>query len=155
MYRVKLHAFEKFEDTAQALAAATAVVEGKLDKDLKSFLKKWVSKKGLKEGTLSTDSVILVQRIEKQLAMVVPCGRIDMVVVFLRAELAVSDPKLAGLIKEKLEINCLAGTENIVAGMSLRHFSIAWVCRLSGAKLSFEKQGRDQVILKCVLLFIS
>lgn len=56
MYRVKLHAFEKFEDTAQALAAATAVVEGKLDKDLKSFLKKWVSKKGLKEGTLSTDT---------------------------------------------------------------------------------------------------
>lgn len=86
--------------------------------------------------------------------MFVPCGRIDMVVVFLRAELAVSDPKLAGLIKEKLEINCLAGTENIVAGMSLRHFSIAWVCRLSGAKLSFEKQGRDQVSKKCVLLFI-
>lgn len=53
---MKLHAFEKFEDTAQALAAATAVVEGKLDKDLKSFLKKWVSKKGLKEGTLSTDT---------------------------------------------------------------------------------------------------
>jgi nucleolar protein 58 len=50
-FRVKLHAFEKFEDTAQALAAATAVVEGKLDKDLKSFLKKWVSKKGLKDGT--------------------------------------------------------------------------------------------------------
>lgn len=48
--RVKLHAFEKFEDTAEALSAATALVEGKLDKDLKSFLKKWVTKKGINDG---------------------------------------------------------------------------------------------------------
>lgn len=48
-----------------------------------------------------------------------PCGRIHMAWWLCLAEVAVSDPKLAGLIKEKLEINCLAGTENIVAGMLL------------------------------------
>lgn len=36
---VKLKAFSKFEDTSQALAAATAICDGKLDKGLKKFLK--------------------------------------------------------------------------------------------------------------------
>ena len=37
---VKLKAFHKFEDTTAAVAAATALVDGKLDKQLKKFLKK-------------------------------------------------------------------------------------------------------------------
>ena len=37
---VKLHAFHKFEDTTEALAAATAIVDGKLDKQLRRLLKK-------------------------------------------------------------------------------------------------------------------
>lgn len=37
---VKLKAFSKFEDTEQALAAATAICDGQLDKNLKKFLKK-------------------------------------------------------------------------------------------------------------------
>ena len=38
--RVKLKAFHKFEDTTEALASTTALLESKLDKGLKSFLKK-------------------------------------------------------------------------------------------------------------------
>ena len=37
---VKLKAFSKFENTAEALAAATALVDSKLSKGLKKFLKK-------------------------------------------------------------------------------------------------------------------
>jgi nucleolar protein 58 len=39
---LKLTHFEKFEDTTQALAAATATVEGKISKPLKKLLKRLV-----------------------------------------------------------------------------------------------------------------
>ncbi|KAM9189028.1 nucleolar protein 58 [Mergus octosetaceus] len=41
---VKLKHFEKFQDTTEALAASTALVEGKLSKNLKKILKKIVAK---------------------------------------------------------------------------------------------------------------
>lgn len=41
---VKLKAFSKFEDTTSALAAATSICDGKLDKGLKSFLKEAILK---------------------------------------------------------------------------------------------------------------
>ena len=37
---VKLQAFKKFEDTTEAMKAAVSIVDGKLDKSLKSLLKK-------------------------------------------------------------------------------------------------------------------
>eukprot|EP00882_Tetradesmus_deserticola_P018804 GHRQ01020192.1.p3 GENE.GHRQ01020192.1~~GHRQ01020192.1.p3 ORF type:complete len:108 (+),score=61.39 GHRQ01020192.1:405-728(+) len=64
---VKLKAFSKFDNTTEALAAATALVESKLSKGLKKFLKKHA----------------------------------------VGDTLAVLDAKLGGLIKEKLEINCV------------------------------------------------
>lgn len=44
---VKLQAFQAFPDTDSALAAANALNESKLGKDLKSFLKKKIVKKGI------------------------------------------------------------------------------------------------------------
>lgn len=41
---LKLKHFEKFQDTTEALAAATALVEGKLSKNLKKILKKIIAK---------------------------------------------------------------------------------------------------------------
>ena len=46
--RIKLKAFSKFENTTDALAAVTALVEGKMSKSLKSFLKDELSEKDLK-----------------------------------------------------------------------------------------------------------
>lgn len=46
--RVKLKAFKKFEDTAEAVQSATALVEGKLSATMKKFLKKNVVGDGLK-----------------------------------------------------------------------------------------------------------
>jgi nucleolar protein 58 len=53
---VSLLAFRKFEDTADALSAATAIVEGKLSKNLKKFLRKSVIQKDLKERLAVADA---------------------------------------------------------------------------------------------------
>jgi len=53
---VNLHAFQKFEDTTAAVAAATALVEGKLDKGLKKFLKKNIIGKDLQEELAVCDA---------------------------------------------------------------------------------------------------
>jgi nucleolar protein 58 len=55
---VKLKAFNKYEDTTEALASATAMVESKLDKGLKSFLKKSILKKGLTDELAVADTKI-------------------------------------------------------------------------------------------------
>lgn len=68
---VKLKAFSPFENTTEAVVAATSIIESSLDKSLKKFLKKTIVNKEI------TD------------------------------ELAVSDLKLGGLIKEKLAIQCV------------------------------------------------
>merc|ERR1711935_1214497 len=82
---VKLKKFSKFTDQADALAAATAMVEGKLDKSLKKFLQKNILGKDLKD------------------------------------ELIVSDSKLAGILKDKLEIKCLcdASSLEVLRGVGL------------------------------------
>uniref|UniRef100_A0A8K9XEC8 Nucleolar protein 58 n=1 Tax=Oncorhynchus mykiss TaxID=8022 RepID=A0A8K9XEC8_ONCMY len=67
---VKLKHFEKFQDTTEALAAATAMTEGKMGKSLKKVLKKVVAKEA-------------------------------------HEQLAISDAKLGGVIKEKLNLSCV------------------------------------------------
>ena len=44
---MKLKAFHKFEDTAEAVQSATALVEGKLSAGMKKFLKKSIVSKEL------------------------------------------------------------------------------------------------------------
>lgn len=53
---LKLKAFSKFDDTAEALVAATAVVDGKLGKGLKKFLKKSIVSKELKDKLAVADA---------------------------------------------------------------------------------------------------
>ncbi|CAF5068488.1 unnamed protein product, partial [Rotaria sp. Silwood1] len=54
---LKLIHFEKFEDTTQALAAATATVEGKISKPLKKLLKRLVDP-DVQEKLLVADSTL-------------------------------------------------------------------------------------------------
>ena len=68
---VRLKAFSKFENTTEALAAATALIEGKLSKGLKKFLKT------------------------------------EFLAHFKKSTLAVADSKLANIIKEKYDIQCI------------------------------------------------
>ncbi|CAF4752448.1 unnamed protein product, partial [Rotaria sp. Silwood2] len=54
---LKLKQFEKFDDTTQALAAATATVEGKISKPLKKLLKRLVDP-DVQEQLLVADSAL-------------------------------------------------------------------------------------------------
>merc|ERR1712216_309056 len=55
---VKLAKFSKFTDQEDALAAATALVEGKLDKSLKKFLKKNIVDKEIKDELIVSDAKV-------------------------------------------------------------------------------------------------
>lgn len=132
---VKLKAFSKFEDTASALAAATSICDGKLDKGLRSFLKEAVGK--AKEGA------------EK-------------------LTLAVADPKLGGLIKEKLDIKCVydntimelmrgirGNLESLVSGLSsadANAMKLGLSHSLSRYKLKFSPDKVDTMIIQAIAL---
>ncbi len=145
-YRVALKKFSKFENTADALESATALVEGKLSKDLKSFLKK---------NIVSAD---------------------------LKDQLAVTDPRLASVINEKLGIKvhailannylvltfkqCLYNSNiqeltrgirlqltNLIAGMSesdVKAMSLGLSHSLSRYKLKFSPDKVDTMIVQAV-----
>merc|ERR1712100_157357 len=87
---VKLKKFSKFTDQEDALVAATAMVEGKLDKSLKKFLKKNIVDKELND------------------------------------DLIVSDAKVGGLIKEKLNIGvqCDSSTLEVLRGVRQQFASL-------------------------------
>jgi nucleolar protein 58 len=53
---VKLKAFSAFENTAEAVVAATSIIEGTLDKSLKAFLKKQIIKKELTDELVVADN---------------------------------------------------------------------------------------------------
>merc|ERR1711957_192599 len=102
---VKLKKFSKFTDQADALAAATAMVEGKLDKNLKKFLKKNIVDKELND------------------------------------ELIVSDSKLAGLVKEKLDIQCLCDSSSLEVLRGVRLHMDALVPAISTAAMKQMQIG--------------
>ncbi|KAG0359303.1 Nucleolar protein 58, partial [Mortierella sp. AD032] len=66
---VKLRAFTKFENTTDALSAVTALVEGKLAKNLKEFLSKEISEKEMKKESLIVGDAKLGGAIAKKLNM--------------------------------------------------------------------------------------
>ncbi|KAK9680078.1 Nucleolar protein 58, partial [Basidiobolus ranarum] len=66
---IKLKAFQKFENTIEALSAATAIVEGKLDKTLKKFLSDEISEKEMKKESLIVADSKLGGSISKKLGI--------------------------------------------------------------------------------------
>merc|ERR1712086_776597 len=127
---VKLTKFSKFTDQADALAAATAMVEGKLDKSLKKFLKKNILDKDLKD------------------------------------ELIVSDSKLAGIVKEKLDIQCLCDASSLevlrgvrlhmdalvpsVTQAAMKQMQIGLSHSLSRHKLKFSPDKVDTMVVQAI-----
>ncbi|XP_047210786.1 nucleolar protein 58 isoform X1 [Girardinichthys multiradiatus] len=128
---LKLKHFEKFQDTTEALAAATALVEGKLGKSLKKVLKKVVAKEA-------------------------------------HEQLAISDAKLGGVIKEKLDLSCVhspvvaelmrcirAQMEGLISGLPPRDFSamsLGLAHSLSRYKLKFSPDKVDTMIVQAICL---
>ncbi|XP_063788661.1 nucleolar protein 58 [Pseudophryne corroboree] len=128
---VKLKHFEKFQDTTEALAAATALVEGKISKNLKKVLRKIAAKEA-------------------------------------HEQLAISDAKLGGVIKEKANISCvhsamvtelMRGIRNqidgLITGLSSREMaamSLGLAHSLSRYKLKFSPDKVDTMIVQAISL---
>lgn len=128
---VKLKHFEKFQDTTEALAAATAIVEGKIGKTLKKVLKKVVAKEA-------------------------------------HEQLAISDAKLGGVIKEKLDVSCVhspavaelmrcirSQMEGLITGLPPREISamsLGLAHSLSRYKLKFSPDKVDTMIVQAISL---
>ncbi|XP_041834415.1 nucleolar protein 58 isoform X2 [Melanotaenia boesemani] len=128
---VKLKHFEKFQDTTEALAAATALVEGKIGKSLKKVLKKVVAKEA-------------------------------------HEQLAISDAKLGGVIKDKLDLSCVhspavaelmrcirSQMESLISGLpprDLSAMSLGLAHSLSRYKLKFSPDKVDTMIVQAISL---
>lgn len=128
---VKLKHFEKFQDTTEALAAATALTEGKIGKSLKKVLKKVVAKEA-------------------------------------HEQLAISDVKLGGVIKEKLDLSCIhspavaelmrcirSQMESLITGLPPREISamsLGLAHSLSRYKLKFSPDKVDTMIVQAISL---
>ncbi|XP_058470508.1 nucleolar protein 58 [Solea solea] len=128
---VKLKHFEKFQDTTEALAAATALVEGKISKNLKKVLKKVVAKEA-------------------------------------HEQLAISDAKLGGVIKDKLDLSCVyspavaelmrcirSQIEGLITGLPPREISamsLGLAHSLSRYKLKFSPDKVDTMIVQAISL---
>lgn len=128
---VKLKHFEKFQDTTEALAAATAMVEGKLGKSLKKILKKVVAKEA-------------------------------------HEQLAITDAKLGGVIKDKLNLSCVHSPavaelmrgirnqmEGLITGLPAREISamsLGLAHSLSRYKLKFSPDKVDTMIVQAISL---
>nr|XP_020441751.1 nucleolar protein 58 [Monopterus albus] len=128
---VKLKHFEKFLDTTEALAAATALVEGKIGKSLKKVLKKVVAKEP-------------------------------------HEQLAISDAKLGGVVKDKLDVSCVhspavaelmrcirSQMESLITGLPPREMSamsLGLAHSLSRYKLKFSPDKVDTMIVQAISL---
>lgn len=128
---LKLKFFEKFGDTTEALAAATAAVEGKMSKGLKKLLKK----------------VFASEAHEK---------------------LAVADAKLGNVIKEKMEIDCIANStiqelmrcireqaDSLLEGLEKKEITactLGLAHSLSRYKLKFSPDKVDTMIIQAISL---
>mmetsp|Transcript_21622 Transcript_21622/g.21752 ORF Transcript_21622/g.21752 Transcript_21622/m.21752 type:complete len:519 (+) Transcript_21622:153-1709(+) len=127
---VKLKAFGNFTNTTDAVVAATSIIESKLDKSLKKFLKKNIVSKGIAD------------------------------------ELAVSDIKLGGLIKDKLDIQCVCNDtvlemfrgirgqmDNLLADTdagSIKAMQLGLSHSLSRYKLKFSADKVDIMVVQAI-----
>ena len=127
---VKLKAFSPFENTTDAVVAATSLIENKLDKNLKKFLKKNIISKSVED------------------------------------ELAVADTKLGGLLKEKMDIQCVndnkvmevfrgirSQMDTLLSGVedgALRSMQLGLSHSLSRYKLKFSADKVDIMIVQAI-----
>ena len=79
---VKLKAFHAFEDTKDAVAAATALVDGKIDDSLKKFVKKAIVKKNLTSELLGVADPKIGNKLKKKFN--IQCSNDEAVLEVLR-----------------------------------------------------------------------
>ncbi|KAI8576899.1 hypothetical protein K450DRAFT_254828 [Umbelopsis ramanniana AG] len=130
---VKLKAFQKFENTTDALSAVTGIVEGKLPKNLKKFLETEISDKEMKKESLIICDPKLGSAVNKKLGINV-----------------VSDSTVMDLyrgIREQLE--------SLITGLShsdINAMSLGLSHSLSRYKLKFSPDKVDTMIVQAIAL---
>ena len=129
---IKLKSFDKFENTTDALAAVSSLVEGKLSKNLKSFLKKEISGKDL-EGALAVGDSKLGAAISKKLGLnVISDSATSELIRGIRSQVA---SLISGL--PEADMNAMA--------LGLSH-------SLSRYKLKFSPDKVDTMIVQAIAL---
>ena len=122
---LNLVSFQPFSDTADAVSAAAACIEGKVNKSLKSFLKKQLKKKG--GESLAVADKTLASNIKDKLSCSV-----------------VNDTKTAELME--------AGDDEAggVSGADLRAMQLGLSHSLSRYKLKFSADKVDTMVIQAV-----
>ncbi|XP_028925295.1 nucleolar protein 58 [Ornithorhynchus anatinus] len=128
---VKLKHFEKFQDTTEALAASTALVEGKLSKNLKKVLKKIVAKEAHEQ--LAVADAKLGGVIKEKLNL--SCIHSPMVTELMRGIRSQMEGLITGLPSSEMAAMCLG----------LAH-------SLSRYKLKFSPDKVDTMIVQAISL---
>lgn len=130
---VKLKEFCKFEDTTEALASATAAVEGKMSKGLKKFLKKIMAKDA--QETLAIADAKLGNCIKSKLGMEVAfSSNIEELMRCIRSQ-----------------INGLVGNAGI-QDKEMTAMSLGLAHSLSRYKLKFSPDKIDTMVVQAVSL---
>ena len=129
---VKLKAFQKFTDTAEAVAAATGVVESKLSKSLKKFLKKHLA--GSSDTLAIADAKVGLAIKEK---LKIQCVNDD------------ASNEVTRGIRNQLE--SLLGNDK-VSRDELKAYSLGLAHSLSRYKLKFSPDKVDTMIVQAINL---
>jgi len=129
---VKLQGFMKFEDTTEALAAATAATEGKMGKQLKKFLKDNIISKEVQDELAVSDAKV-GQVIKEKLG--IKCVHSAATAELMRGIRSQITGLIAGLKQEDLNVMALG----------LAH-------SLSRFKLKFSPDKVDTMIVQAISL---
>ncbi|XP_067404990.1 nucleolar protein 58 [Emydura macquarii macquarii] len=128
---VKLKHFQKFQDTTEALAASTALVEGKLSKNLKKILKKIVAKDAHEQLAIADAKLGGVIKDKLNLS----CIHSPMVTELMRGIRSQIEGLITGLPSREMAAMCLG----------LAH-------SLSRYKLKFSPDKVDTMIVQAISL---
>lgn len=134
---VNLIAFQPFHDTADAVSAATACIEGKMSKSLKSFLKKQTKNKEIKGDTIAVADKALAVSIKDKMS------GIDVV----------NDAKTNELFRG---IRCYLDdlledtSETTASGDDVRAMQLGLSHSLSRYKLKFSADKVDTMVIQAV-----
>eukprot|EP00761_Pharyngomonas_kirbyi_P011862 gb/GECH01011888.1/.p1 GENE.gb/GECH01011888.1/~~gb/GECH01011888.1/.p1 ORF type:complete len:662 (+),score=202.51 gb/GECH01011888.1/:1-1986(+) len=129
---VQLKEFKQFKDSAEAVAAATALVEGSLSKDLKKFLNKSIVKKSIQEQLAVCDKTLGSAISEK---LKIPCIYDSSIQELMRGIREQLDTLLSGVAQENLQ----------AMSVGLSH-------SLSRYKLKFSPDKVDTMIVQAISL---
>ena len=129
---LKLKAFSKFENTAEALEAATSIIEGDLGKDLKKFLKKNVGKEGSEE-VLAVGDAKLGGSIAKKLGIKV-----------------ISDSTVMELMRG-IRSQVVSLVDGLTDG-DMKSMSLGLSHSLSRHKIKFSPEKVDTMIIQAIAL---